>query len=421
MKFVKLNGSNYSNGLKLGVYWKTFLSKRISMMKKIQKDNKIGDNVLNSRLKRFREILKSIAPAWLEDAKGVSDGARLDIDDYLKINCLPLDFFSVRKAGNCTSFISIGKKHNMLFKIRDERNHPQVFYSKTTDNFHYQVGHDIGNLGVAHFFSSRGIAGANNTGSVTDDVTEDPALSDCHILRYIAENARTVDDAPVLMEKLISKRVAGGAGKKRGSIILLVDNEKGIILESTSKNFTYKFVDKGLVTVSNHFILPESQKWETDAPNKNTLLRKKRIDEIMKGHSVMNEEDLKFIFNMSRDRKHLPHSLCNDDLEHFWMTISVHLQLIDRKKPDASVNYACCGNSRNSFFLPFPIRETENFEHLMSGKYYLASDILYKRFNCRNHMKKVQEEIEKRTVSEGDNYSTLYSDAYSILKSHSKK
>ena len=415
MKFVNLDGNCYSNGFKLGSSWKNFLRKRISNVNSIRKRNKINESILNSRVKAFTGILKSVSANWLEEAKGISDAAGINLNDYLKINCLPADFLSSAKAGNCTSFISIGKKHNMLFKIRDERNHIQTFYTKKVGDFYYQSGHDIGNIGVAHFFSSRGLAGANNTGSVTEDITEEPALSDCHILRYIAERASSVEKIPDLIEKLINKGITGGAGKRRGSIFLLADKERGIALECTSKDFTYKFIDEGVFTAANHFTLPEARKWESEAPDKNTLLRKKRIDELL--HGVVNENDLKRIFDLSRDRKYVPHALCNDDLKHFWMTISAQLQIIDKNTHENSINYACCGNTRHSFFMPFPISETRSFEPLLSGKYYSASDALYKRFKCDNHMKKIQAGFEKQVISRQCDYGKLNSDAYSILKS----
>lgn len=415
MKTVDLEGGFYSVGLKLGAYWKKILRNRISNVKKVQKENSIPDSVLNSRVKDFTKILKSVTESWLAEAKGISTAAGIDINDYLKINCLPPGFSSPKKAGNCTSFISIGGQHNMLFKIRDERNHTQTFYTRKAGDFHYQAGHDIGNMGVAHFFSSHGLAGASNTGSVTEDITEEPALSDCHMLRYFAESASSVEEIPDLMEKLINKGVAGGAGKRRGSIFLLADRERGLLLECTSRDFTYKFVDKGLVTVSNHFSLPNSKKWESNAPNKNTLLRKKRIDELL--HGALNENDLKRVFDLSRDRKYVPHSLCNDDLKHFWMTISVQLQVIDRRNPDDSLNYACCGNSRHSFFLPFPIGETVSYEPFLSGEYYSASDALYQRFHCNRHMRESQARFEGGIISGTCEYDKLYSEAFSILKS----
>lgn len=415
MKIINLDGNCYSNGFKLGSCWKSFLRKRISNVNSTQKKNNINESILNSRVKAFTGILKSVSANWLEEAKGISDAAGIDLNDYLKINCLPADFFSSAKAGNCTSFISIGKKHNMLFKIRDERNHIQTFYTNKVGDFYYQSGHDIGNMGVAHFFSSRGLAGANNTGSVTEDITEEPVLSDCHILRYIAEHAASVVEIPGLIEKLMKKGIAGGAGKRRGSIFLLADKKRGIVLECTSKDFTYQFIDSGLFTVSNHFTLPESLKWESEAPDKNSLLRKKRSDELL--HGVVSENDLKHIFNLSRDRKYVPHSLCNDDLQHFWMTISAQLQIIDRSNPESSINYACCGNSRHSFFLPFPISETRSFEPFLSGKYYSVSNALYKRFKCDSHMEKLQTQFENKFLLAPYEYIKLYQEAYTILKS----
>ena len=56
MKFVNFEGDCYSDGFKLGSYWKNFLRNRICNVNKVQKKNKITESVLNSRIKDFTRI-----------------------------------------------------------------------------------------------------------------------------------------------------------------------------------------------------------------------------------------------------------------------------------------------------------------------------------------------------------------------------
>jgi hypothetical protein len=415
-KFIELNGDNYSNGLTMGRCWKKHLERRISRMREIQEDKSISDAVMTARTSDFGKLLGKISAKWLDETKGIADGAKVEYESILMLNCLPPDFHA-KKAENCTSFISIGEDKNSLFKIRDERNNVQCFRIVSKSGRNFQFGHDIGNLGAAHFFSSSPLAGANNTGSKTELVTDEPKLNDCHILRYLGENSNSLEEVLINLEKLFAGKMVGGAGKNRGSIFLFVDKESGIVIECTSEDYSVQRVTKGTVIVSNNFITPKAVAWESAPPSENSLTRRKRLTELMsKKNGVFCVED---IFAFSRDRENVPDSLCNDDLVHFWMTVSAQLQVIDRKNTQKSLNYVCCGNARHSVYLPFGMKADKNFIPLLDGSFYEKTDSAYRRFLCSDRMLAAQKAFEHVMVENPDG-TELFKGACDFLLSQNK-
>jgi acyl-CoA:6-aminopenicillanic acid acyl transferase len=415
--FVNINKDPFQNGVTLGKLSSKVLRERIISMKKIQKQQRISEKIMKARANDFADALKKVAPQWLEEVAGMAKGCSVIFDDILKLNCLPPDFYPPT-GNNCTSFVYIGKDKNMLFKIRDERNHVQQFYTYSVgDCLNIQVGRDIGNIGAAHAFTSDAIAFANNTGSQTYLVDDIPRLNDCHILRYFSENVKKVEDAPKIFEQLADKGLAGGAGKERGCIFMFADKEKGLILETAASSCATTWINKGTKAVSNHFISSKAKKWDAKSPSKNTILRKKRLEELLT--KLNDTPSAQEVFNISRDRKNLPHALCNDDKKHFWMTISAQLQVIDKKSPELSKNYICCGNTRHSVYLPFPVDYRKSFKPLVSGQFYKSSNDLYERFTCSNHFKTIQKQFEEQVVSR-NNCEAMCQEAYSMINFKNK-
>jgi hypothetical protein len=129
---------------------------------------------------------------------------------------------------------------------------------------------------------------------------------------------------------------------------------------------------------------------------------------------INNSPSLKDVFGISRDRKNLPHALCNDDKKHFWMTVSAQLQVIDKVSPELSKNYICCGNTRHSVYLPFLVNYKNSFKPLVNGQFYKFSNDLYERFTCSNHFKTIYRIFEKQIFLRSD-YNIMCKDAYNLL------
>ena len=172
-------------------------------------------------------------------------------------------------------------------------------------------------------------------------------------------------------------------------------------------------IKAGTLVVSNHFLTAKAKRWESRPPNKNTLLRKRRMEELLA--RCNGRLSLAEIFAITRDRKNLPHALCNDDRKHFWMTISAQLQVIPRRAPENSVNYFCCGNTRHCFYLPAPLALEETFLPLLGGAFYEAADKLYRKHRCSPHLRKAQKKFEA-AMPERSGYPFLYVEAMAIMR-----
>ena len=411
--FIRLNRSALSNGRTIGRICGTVLRRRIALTRRIQKRRSIPDRLIEGRIREFARNVRRVAPHWLDEAKGMADGAGVSVDDLLMLNCLPGDFYPPYRH-NCTTFVAVGSEENRLFKIRDQSNLPQAFSVKETrSQIAFQGANTIGNLGTAHAFNRHAVAGACNTGSHTELVPDDPLLDDCHMLRFVAENATSVDEAPGLLERLIKGKVAGGAKAGRGAILMLADRNRGLLLESHAQDYSARFVERGTLVVSNHFLTRKAKAWEWQEPIKNTLLRRKRMETLL-ARCSRPPTPLE-IFAVSRDRKSRPHALCNDEAKRPWMTVSAQLQCINRRAPDASVNYICCGNTRNSVYVPVPLAFAESFEPLLSGRFFAQADRLYRKHGCDAHLRRTQNVFEKSAVARNDTQQLLL-DAYDLVR-----
>lgn len=371
--FVKLSGTAYQNGKTIGKYTKETLLLRVKLIEKIQSIKKLSINILNARVKDFTSLLLRISPHWLEEIKGQSDITGIEVNKLILLNCLPDGFYSDLPPNfyqdtclNCSSFLLIRPKINILFKIRDEKNLPQSFFSLKSKGFlSSQAGRDIGNMGFAHFFNEKCLAGANNTGSFVKNVSDRPLLNDCHIMRYISERASCVDDIPPLIEKLIDEKVLGGANGKRGSIFLFTDTQKGLLIENDSQEYTSKFILEGSWVATNHFTTEEAKKWESKLPGDNTLIRRKRLKYLLEKN--IDTLSPKVISSFTRDTETFPNSLCKNVRTNIFDTVSAQFQTIDKKNPMNSLNYACCSNPLYSFFIPISVSYADTYLPLFNG------------------------------------------------------
>ncbi len=416
--FVKLDGNSFSNGKKIGRFSRKAIRDRIHAVCLLKKGKKIPDRLLDARIREFTRCIRSVAPCWLDEVQGMADGAGVKAEDILMLNCLPPGFYQPG-GNNCTSFIIVRPDVIKLLKIRDERNLVQAFMIKDgRDTPAYQLGHDIGNIGIAHFFNQYCVAGATNTGSPSQDVEDKPALNDCHIMRFFAENAKRVADIPALYEELLHKKAVCGTNHERGSIFSGADPEKAILMETNMKTYSVEYPQENSVRViANHFVTSEAVKWALRPPAQNSMRRFERMVSLL--DQTGGNPSPEAVFKLTRDRKNIPNALCNDDRHHFWMSISAQLQVIERNAPEKSVNYICCGNPRHSLYLPVPIREKKNFIPLLNGDFYRKTDEFYSKSHCGKEFRTIQNRFEKKMMQrEGDE--RIYQEAYDLISEISR-
>lgn len=368
--WIKLPQDYYAAGRIMGVAQKRWIKSRINTLNEACRASGFPSCQYAERVADLRSIMNCWVPHWLEEAKGMASGADVLESDILRLNCVPGGLFE--DAGmNCSSFVAVNEKQNMLFKIRDERDWVQFFRVQPSATGFCQISVDVGNLGAAHIVNSRGLAGGNNTGGHCYTVSDRVGLNDCHLLRYFSESCNDFRAIEQGCASLLDAGVVGGASIGRGMIFLFVDTSGGMILECSSDDYCVHYVNDGVYTATNHFQLDGSSGWGTMPVEKNSRIRKKRIQELVE-RSRQNP-GINDVFRMSRDRKSLPHSLCNDNSKHFWTTVSSALHVIDRSSNKQSCQFYCCGNTRDSVMMPISLVERHSNIHLLSGGFYTAT------------------------------------------------
>ncbi len=378
---LRLDGDAYRNGQMLGRACRTALRARDRETRAMLRQCRVAPTTVAARVADFARLLKRMAPHWLDEAAGLAAGSGVAVERILAWNCLP-GGCGAPAGNNCTAFVWLGEERNLSFKIRDERNRPQqVVIRALPRGGTLQGGTDIGNLGLAHALTSRGLSGCNDTGGFIAPHDGAPQLNDCHLLRYFAEKARTVEDVPRLFDRLAEAGAAGGAGAERGCLFLFADFEEGLLLETARERRAVSRFATGWRVISNHFLSSEARAWETRPPDANTRLRHRRMTELLErlGREPLPHE----VFAISRDRLHGRNALCNDDRAHFWMTISAQFHVLDRRYPERSVNYACCGSTRCAPFVALALAVTGGGATLAANGCYRAADRLYRAAGLR--------------------------------------
>ena len=301
-----------------------------------------------ARVRLFEALLARHAPEWLEEVCGFARAASIPVENLLLANCRPQapnQFY----LGGCTSFLIVGDAsadgHPLLMKIRDEAPHPQYWARSGGDDRQCLFGTNSGNLGWAHFSNSHGLAGGTNTGSPITGLPANPALSDCHVLRFVAERAKDCHEALEVLGDVLARGICGTAGYKKGVVFLFADVAgRGLVVELCPDRMVHRFVGSGSWVYANHFLLEESRSFTdfsryAEIPLQSSHTRYKRgLELIGQAGGRISVDCLKSI---SRDKQNGHFAICNDSDAFPWRTLS---SFIHHLHPQAPVVHVCNGS-----------------------------------------------------------------------------
>ncbi len=402
-RIVTIQGEPREAGRCYGELAGGILRDRIAEMWQVSQSSPWCAAWLDERGERFRATVERIAPEWLDEAEGIAAGAGVNVADIFVLNALPRDFWAAQ-TGGCTSCLVAGSASatgaTLLHKNRDLVNAPQDFHlRRTPDGRQLFVSRDTGTLGFGHFHSDRALAGANNTGAwIKPEELRECGLACTHLLRLVAERAATCDEALAVLEDAVAKEVAGGSGGCRGMIFLIADPGKGLVVEMTSRHIAHREVRDQTLIRTNHFLLDEMQQYVSEAPQQNTLRRCARAHELLDPLPNVNLADL---IRLSRDHNDGPDSICSDNWEHIFMTVSActHSVRADTADPLAHSRVQM-GNPRNTIAVPVP-RAIEGLPaECGDGTLHALARQLYARHGVGDHLAQIQEETERSIARE---------------------
>ncbi|HEX8552951.1 MAG TPA: carcinine hydrolase/isopenicillin-N N-acyltransferase family protein [Abditibacteriaceae bacterium] len=342
-----MTGRAQSVGVELGVWQRNILRERVA--RTFRRAEILGlHDVLRARAAEFSDVVASVAPHWLVEARAQSAAAETEAWQLLAINCLPANFWGKRNreylappletvgdesdlidvydaqgveagegGGDCTSFFALGgatlSGDAILHKNRDERDEVQwCGIRQNEEGFRWAGTGDIGNIGAAWVQTENEWAGANNSGSVVvEGEWLDGKLSDAHALRFFAETCARLEEIPAAVESLVAAEVLGGGGPNGSNIWLFCSAERALVIEATSRRFALRWFDESdaMDVRTNHFLLPEMQEFAR-APHPSSVARLERASALW--HPQNGIASISGSVELGRDRVGAPFAICRN-------------------------------------------------------------------------------------------------------------
>jgi len=366
-EIVRIEGSPAEAGRAYGALLAPVLRERVGAMRRASRGSRWGEAQLHERGERFRAFVRRIAPEWLDEAEAMAEAAGLAAADIFALNALPRGFWE-RETGGCTSCVVAGSQAangaTLLHKNRDLVNSPQDFHvRRTPEGRQLFVSRDTGTLGFTH------------------------------LLRLVAERAADCDQALGVLEDAVASEVAGASGGCRGMIFLFAEPSRGVVVEMTSRRLAHREIRDDTLVRTNHFLLGQMQPFASEPPQRNTLRRYQRAHELLDPLPNKNVADL---VRLSRDHNDGPDSICSDDAQHLFMTVSActHVVRADTLDPLAHTRVQM-GNPRNTIAVPVP-RAIEGLPlECADGTMHALARRLYARHGVGEHLAGVQDERER--------------------------
>ena len=216
---------------------------------KAKKEN-LSESTLIERAQTFVEIVKRIAPHWIEESRAIARAAGIDSDLYLS-------FLANRPRGigfhECTSY-AVSRKFTqdnaiLFHKTRDNTGCDQAAYVLTSSVKGVNKFIAVWNasaINCSMMVNDKGLAGAadypahltrkNDPSALLPEPAEPRyrGMMGGHFLRYVAERASSCAEALDIIKDFVEKGYYAG-GDVNGQHWLFVDRE-GVILEISSNS-----------------------------------------------------------------------------------------------------------------------------------------------------------------------------------------
>ncbi len=240
---VKLNGSYYDMGLKIG----KVLKRDKGLLPKFSKENIV-------KSMEYEKEVRTIAPELLEELQGIADGSGVDynviaaheLSPYrLQPSCLVM---AVSGDHTLSGLPVLARNHEW---IEEDSEYLTLCYTKPKGKM-YSLGFTF------HWANMSRYGGINEAGlaissTSTSFVNSGPGVMFNVAKRWILDNCRTIKEATEFLEKI---------PKTWGTAYLMIDKNSTIAkVEAHREKTKTTYTDKGFEFVSLRFDSPEMEKY----------------------------------------------------------------------------------------------------------------------------------------------------------------
>ncbi|MDW7740070.1 MAG: C45 family peptidase [Bacillota bacterium] len=303
-----LSGTPYEIGLKHGSLAKELVIRNITGYEKLFRDlNGLSwDSVINEAI-NYIPAIKKFDEDLIEEMKGLADGAGVDFNSILALNCrseLIMNSKMIDAIGGCTSFGIMPEKTSgstymgqnwdffesqkdviIVLEI-DQANKPKILMITEAGI--------IGKIGI----NSNGLAVCLNA-LVTEQVTDGTPL---HLV------LRGILNAPNL-----NAAVATAQGSEIASACNFLIGQQGVTvisMEMIPDDFEIIFPDEGTIIHTNHILSDRLDRKVVDLGRGFGFSTFFRLQRAKKLYGEVSEHDLDSIMALQSDHVNFPNSIC---------------------------------------------------------------------------------------------------------------
>ena len=257
---------------------------------------------------------------------------------------------------------------------------------------------DLWNTGAGAAMNEKGVMIVQNDASNKDSMYRSVTTGCIFILRYIAENCATKDEAVSCLKEFYRSGIA-----RSGSIYLIADLNSGAIVEATARRVAGADLDFAFEARANTLLLPgmrnsvinkreyflkgANRRFAASEFLRKTLQEKGRIApvDLMRLARLRDPEDEKAGFRQ----------VCMKN------TLASTMMVPDRMFPDfLSVAFVALGPTRHTVFVPIPMGVSRMPESLVDGEWGTAALELAKKLPLDHNRLPEFEALEKKFINE---------------------
>lgn len=303
---VLINGDGYERGRNYGKAAGEAIRRCISHYAVYIKNSTGMDwKLACENAKKFEPAIRKFRPEYLEEMKGIADGAQAGYEEILAINCRS-ELYAMKQAAvqECTAFavmpqasrdghVLAGQNWDNNYGQRDCMVVLHIYQKNKPDILLFTEAGFIGGKGM----NSRGISLTLNALETNFDSRGVPL----HMKMRAALDAEHISEAYEAVAKVPS---AVGA-----NLILTSGDGVALSAEVTPNGVDAILPENGVIAHTNHLLSPILRQKSPDNWRSwgSTFVRLCRLKELLRDREDIDKE---YLFQVMRDHGGYPHSIC---------------------------------------------------------------------------------------------------------------
>jgi predicted choloylglycine hydrolase len=294
IQMVEASGTNYEIGFQIGQATKKRIKRQLDAMSYIRATNER----IKKRYEKFLSIVNNTFPQYVDEIKGMADGADVPFNELMKLNLPELNL--LERNDNCTTLILQKQNGFIVAHNEDSSTDIDVFLANV------QLPSGLRALSVCYYGKLLGFSASHNSNGlfVVNDslkcVDNQIGVPRVFVLRQLLECSTIQECVDVVRE---TKRATS-------QNYFFFKKNKAVNVESSATESVVTPIEK-LFVHTNNFIVPKLIKYEGKPPSDGTFKRDRLARTLLK--NAETKEDMIDILSSHENR---PHCLCAHADEH---------------------------------------------------------------------------------------------------------